>query len=159
MMIPSDTHNSWNLPLPSVPPSQCIFQMQRRAGSATSGKRVKSLCLWIFRFNRNSPRHARVVVREHNRTLATTVRLYGMLPPHVGVHYVKPCLGAGTIRRGGTAPRAISGGGYLAVSRVDDAIKFNARLVLVRYLLQCARGTVAHPPMPHVGVYLRAVDV
>ena len=82
-----------------------------------------------------------------------------MLPPHVRVHDLKPCLGAGTIRRGVTALLAISGGAYLAVFGVDVSIELNSRLVLVRQLLQCSRVTVAHPPMPHVGVYLGAIDV
>ena len=115
---------------------------------------MESLCHCIFSFNGNPPPRARVVVREHNRTLATTVRLYKMLPLDVRVHDLKSCLGAGTISRGVIALLAISGGAYLAVSGVDIAIELNARLVLVRQLLQCSRVTVAHLPMPHVGVYL-----
>ena len=98
-------------------------------------------------------------MREWSSVNITALRqLYGMLPPHVRVHDVKPCLGAGTISRGVIALLAISGGAYLAVSGVDIAIELNARLVLVRQLLQCSRVTVAHPPMPHVGVYLGAID-
>ena len=58
-----------------------------------------------------------------------------------------------------TALLVISGRAYLAVSGVDVAIELNARLVLVRQLMQCSRVTVAHPPMPHVGVYHGAIDV
>ena len=65
-----------------------------------------------------------------------------MLPTHVRVHDLKPSLGAGTIRRGVTAFLAISGGTYLAVSGDDVAIELNARLVLVRQLLQYSRVTV-----------------
>ena len=36
MMIQSNTHYSWHLPLNSAPPSQCVIPMQRPAGPATS---------------------------------------------------------------------------------------------------------------------------
>ena len=82
------------------PPSQCISPMQRLAGSATSWTSAWSTSAVASLFLMGTPH----LMREWSSVNITALRqLYGMLPPHVRVHDVKPCLGAGTIRRGVTA--------------------------------------------------------
>ena len=81
-----------------------------------------------------------------------------MLPPHVRVHDLKPCLGAGAIRWGVAAFLYVCERTYLAVAGHDVPVEFDARIVFICPLLESARVAVAHLPMPHVCVYLRASD-